>query len=99
MTHRRWAASVGLLLSLAAGCAGDGSDIGPKLPRLPDASSKVVVLDDQGRGVVAATVSVSGTSTSAITGPNGRGDLLSYPVGTVTFDVDGRSAAAVAGDR
>ena len=38
-----------LLLLLFAACKGDGSDIGPKLERLPDASSKVLLLDDQNR--------------------------------------------------
>lgn len=83
----------------AAGCAGDGSDIGPRLPRLPDASCKAVVLDDAGRGVVGATVAIEGSSLQAVTGRNGRGDLLANPRGRALVRVDGRLAAATAGDR
>lgn len=89
----------GLGALLAAGCSGDGSDIGPRLPRLPDASCKAVVLDDAGRGVVGATVALEGTSVRAVTGRNGRGDLLANPRGRVRLRVDGRAAAAVAADR
>lgn len=84
---------------LLAGCGvGDGSDIGPKLPKLPDASCKVVVLDDQGRGVVGASVSI-GDTMRAVTGRNGRGDLLANPRGRVLVAVDAADGAAVAGDR
>lgn len=84
---------------LFAACAGDGSDIGPKFPNLPDASCKVSVFDDQGRGVVAAVVSVPAQGWSAVTGINGRGDLLANPRGRFLVNVDGSNAAAVAGDR
>lgn len=82
---------------LAACEVGDGSDIGPKLPKLPDASCKVVVADDQGRGVVGATVSI-GNNLRAVTGRNGRGDLLADPRGRALVAVDAANAAAVAGD-
>lgn len=84
------------LLATACG-VGDGSDIGPALPQLPDDSCKVVVLDDQGRAVVGATVTVG--SARAITGRNGRGDLLASPRGRVLVEVAAADAAAVAGDR
>jgi len=80
-----------------AGCAGEGSDIGPTLPDLPKESCKVVVLDDAGRGVVGANVKV-GTA-SAVSGRNGRTDLFADPRGRVLVEVDGANAAAVAGDR
>lgn len=84
-------------LALLAACSvGNGSDIGPRLPRLPDASSKVVVLDDAGRGVVDATVIVGGAR--ATTGRNGRGDLLASPIGNVFVAVDAANGAAVSGD-
>ena len=92
------------LLSLAAiavaatGCGvGDGSDIGPALPALPSDSCKVVVLDDTGRGVTAATVTIGGAR--ARTGRNGRGDLFASPRGRVLVDVDAEHGAAVSGDR
>lgn len=90
-----------LLATFAAFAAcdvGDGSEIGPDLPILPDASCKVVVLDDQGRGVVGATVTVDGGA-RAITGRNGRSDLLASPRGRRVVRVDAADAAATAGDR
>ncbi|MFK7740847.1 MAG: hypothetical protein AB8H80_11045 [Planctomycetota bacterium] len=98
-TPARVAALAGVaVLACAGGCAGEGSDIGPRLPRLPDASSRVLVLDDQNRGVVSAAVSIVGTNLRAATGRNGRADFLSSPSGTVLLDVDGSVGAAVSGD-
>ena len=85
-------------LVLLAACAGDGSDIGPRLPRIPDKSSKVLLFDDDNQGVVSATVALAGSTTSALTGRNGRGDFLATPRGRLLFDVDPSWAAATAGD-
>ncbi|MBX3464699.1 MAG: carboxypeptidase regulatory-like domain-containing protein [Planctomycetes bacterium] len=85
-----------LLAAAFAACQGDGSDIGPRLPPLPPGNCKAVVLDDAGRGVVAARVAVAGAT--AFTGPNGRGDLFADPRGRFVVEVDGTHAAAVAGD-
>lgn len=85
-------------LVLLAACAGDGSDIGPKLPRIPDESSKILLLDDGNRGVVSATVALAGSSTRALTGRNGRGDFLASPRGRLLFDVEPSWAAATDGD-
>ncbi len=87
-----------LLVAFAACSVGDGSDVGPRLPRIPDASCRAVVLDDQGRGVVGATVQLAGTAVGAITGRNGRGDFLANPRGLARVLVDGTDGAAVAGD-
>jgi hypothetical protein len=81
-----------------AACDGLGSDVGPALPKLPAASSKVVELDDDGSGVVGASVQLVGTAVSALTGRNGRGDLLADPRGSLLLQVDGAAAAAAAGD-
>lgn len=86
-----------LLFGLLAACQGDGSDIGPKLSALPNESCKVVVLDDLGRGVVGARATVG--ARLALTGRNGRGDLLASPRGRQLVTVDGAHGAAVAGDR
>lgn len=86
----------GFALSLS-GCAGDGSDIGPRLPRLPEATAKVQVLDDQGRGVAGARVVVAGTT--ATTGRAGRGDLLADPRGSQWVQVLTDAASATASDR
>lgn len=86
------------MVTVLAACEGDGSDIGPRLPPLPEASTKVMVLDDSNRGVVSATVTVVGETASALTGRNGRGDFLAAPRGRVLFDVDPSWAAATAGD-
>ncbi|HEX5050469.1 MAG TPA: hypothetical protein VFZ65_01735 [Planctomycetota bacterium] len=85
--------------AVLAGCSGDGSDIGPDLPKLPAASCKAVVLDDLGRGVTGATVAVAGSAVRTITGRNGRGDFLANPTGRLSISVDGSAAAAVDGDR
>ncbi|MEZ6037629.1 MAG: hypothetical protein R3F29_09120 [Planctomycetota bacterium] len=87
-----------LLLALFQACSGNGSDIGPRLARLPTESCRVSVFDDAGRGVVGAKVTIVGTAASAITGRNGRGDLLAAPRGTRLVRVDGSVGAAVAGD-
>lgn len=91
----QWTGS-SVLLALAA-CAGEGSDIGPSLPRLPAASCKVQVLDDQGRGVCEARVTIG--NASALSGRNGRGDLFANPRGRALVEVDGALGAATAGDR
>lgn len=80
---------------LTGGCSGEGSDIGPRLSQLSGASCKVQVVDDANRGVVAANVAVVGTSWSAITGRNGRADLLAAPRGSVLLEVDGANGAAI----
>jgi hypothetical protein len=85
-------------LALLASCEGDGSDIGPRLERLPDASSKVLLMDDQNRGVVSATVSGVGVELRALTGRNGRGDFLAAPRGRVLFQVDPTYGSASDGD-
>lgn len=87
--------SLGVVLTA---CSGDGSDIGPTFADLPKSSSKVVVLDDQGRAVAGAAVTVVGTSLAAVTGRNGRGDLLASPAGRLRLRIDGAAAAAVDGD-
>ncbi len=87
-----------VLLALAA-CSGSGSDIGPSFVDLPDASSKVNVLDDQGRGVVGATATLVDAGRTAVTGRNGRGDFFAEPRGRLRVRVDGATGAAVAGDR
>ncbi|MCK5942926.1 MAG: carboxypeptidase regulatory-like domain-containing protein [Planctomycetes bacterium] len=93
MVRRRDLLAASLVVLLGA-CAGEGSDIGPRLPRLPSASTKVLLLDDQNRGVVSATVTVVGSGARARTGRNGRGDLFSEPRGRVLFDVDPALGAA-----
>ncbi len=85
--------------ALLAACEGSGSDIGPRLPPLPDASCKVLLLDDSNRGVVSASVSMVGAEVRALTGRNGRGDLLAAPRGRVLFEVDPFFGSASDGDR
>ncbi len=87
--------ALGLLL--ASGCQGDGSDIGPRLDKLPDASGKVLVVDNEGRGVCGAKVEFGGAT--ARTGRSGRGDFFANPTGTSTMSVDASAAASVSGGR
>ena len=95
----RRALVVALSLVAFGACSGEGSDIGPRLARLPTGSTKVQLLDDQNRGVVSGTVLVVGTQTRALTGRNGRGDFLATPRGRLLIRADGSAGAAVAGDR
>ena len=90
-----------LYLMLAA-CEGDGSDIGPKLDTLPNASSKVLVLDDTGRGVAGASVAVVGVDVpdfARVTGRSGRADLLTGLSGSHEFVIGGSAASATDSDR
>lgn len=96
---RRDLVATSLVVLLAAGCSGGGSDIGPQLPRIPETSSKVQLLDDQNRGVVSGRVSMVGTTMQALTGRNGRGDFLAAPSGDMVIRADGSNGAATAGDR
>jgi hypothetical protein len=93
------AAVLPLLLAFAACDAGDGSDIGPRFAPLPNTSSRVVVLDDQGRGVTGARVTLADSAASALTGRNGRGDLLTALRTWERVRVQADDAAATAGDR
>lgn len=86
------------ILCQASCSSGDGSDIGPSRPDLPDGSCKISVFDDSGRGVVGARVAVHGSGLQAITGHNGRGDLRNNVSGSIVFSVDGANAAASHGD-
>jgi hypothetical protein len=88
----------GAVLVWLFGCTGKGTDVGPSLPRLPGASTKFSVLDDAGRGVAGATVQVGSSSLRAVSGRNGRGDLLADPRGRQVLRVSGAAAAAVDGD-
>lgn len=88
---------LGALAWLAA-CTGRGTDVGPSLPPLPGASTKFAVLDDAGRGVAGATVQVGNSTQRAVSGRNGRGDLLADPRGRQVLRVSGATAAAVDGD-
>jgi hypothetical protein len=85
------------LLVFASCGVGDGSEIGPALPILPDDSCKVSVFDDDGRAVTGASVAIS--SRTALTGRSGRGDFFANPRGRVLVDIDGSEAAAAAADR
>jgi len=88
-----------LTVLVASACSGEGSDIGPRLPRLPEVSSKVLLLDDQNRGVVSGRVAITGSSLSVLTGRNGRADFLAEPRGVQVFEAAGSAGAATAGDR
>jgi hypothetical protein len=94
----RRGAEIAAAALLLAACQGNGSDIGPRLPRQPDASQKVLVLDDQGRGVCGARVGVD-TVPPVVTGRNGRSDFFADPHGLHTLFPDARAASATATDR
>ncbi len=90
-----------LLLPLGSACnKGSGSDIGPEIqPELPGNAYRVLIRDDQGLGVSAAVVSVSGITQTAVSGRSGRANLLSIPSGFRLITVDGSNASATDTDQ
>ncbi len=76
---------------------GDGSDIGPKLEPLPGPGYKLQVLDDASRGVAGARVTVG--ERTAVTGRNGRADLLVEQGGTRLVGISADAASATGPDR
>ena len=67
MARRACATGLAAVL-LWCSCEGSGSDIGPSIPQIPSADYRVVVLDDQGRTVTAALVSIEGFPATGSTG-------------------------------
>jgi hypothetical protein len=90
-------AALAVLLPVAVSCRGDGSDIGPAIPALPEASFVVTVRDDAGRAVVGARVELVGSG-AFVTSRSGRADLPVSGVGTRRYRVDPADAAARDGD-
>jgi hypothetical protein len=81
-----------VVLSALPGCSGSGSDVGPRLDHLPDASFKVLVLDGSSRGISGARVSIDGGT--CVTGRSGRGDLVASPRGHRLVSVVADAATA-----
>ena len=100
MKRVAWACLL-LLLPLGSACnKGSGSDIGPEIqPELPGNAYRVLIRDDQGLGVSAAVVSVSGITQTAVSGRSGRANLLSIPSGFRLITVDGSNASATDTDQ
>ena len=91
-----------VLLSFAASlafaaCTGDGSNIGPAFAKLPAGTCKATVLDDQGRGVSGAVVTVG--DGTGVTGRSGRAELYGDRRGPQLVRVDARNASASDADR
>ncbi|MCA8942606.1 MAG: hypothetical protein KDB80_08635, partial [Planctomycetes bacterium] len=98
-TPRLW---IGLLL--LTGCTGEGSDIGPDLPNLPDASYRVLLrhadeTDTNLLGVSSATVSIPARGVHATSLRDGRVDLATRPSGRTVLSIDAPFASAVTGDQ
>ncbi len=89
------AASLILLLPFGGACEQSGSDIGPEVgPELANTDYRVLVHDDQGRGVSAAVVSITGNAQTYASGRSGRAIVLSIPSGVRLITVDGTNASA-----
>jgi hypothetical protein len=91
-----------VLLSFAASiafaaCKGDGSNIGPSFAELPAGTCKATVLDDEGRGVSGAVVTVG--DGTGVTGRSGRAELYGDRRGTQLVRIDARNASASDSDR
>lgn len=92
------AAAAALLVALAA-CTGDGSDVGPRIEPQPQASFRLVVKDDAGRGVASAVVTISGVAGTVSTTRGGRAEFGDWLGGRRRFAIDASAAAAAPGDR
>ena len=82
----RWAAGIGALVVAAslAGCGGGSGDDAPsgESPTSSGAGSiRVKVTDELGEGVAGASVWVSATNTSLLTGPDGTAQFDNVPAG------------------
>lgn len=88
-----------LLVGVASCVEGPGSDIGPRLQPLPGETCRVLVLDDQNRGVAAAVVQLPALGLRAASGKQGRAELFADPRGRQLVLIDGSHASATDGDR
>ncbi len=93
-----WAGPV-LVAALLTACTGEGSDIGPDLPLVPDATYVVQVADAEGRPICTASVSLDVPDAApGHTDRSGRAAFgVAAPAGAALF-VDGRRGSAVPGD-
>ena len=98
MSNTKYLVGAVALAALLAACEGDGSDVGLQFDRLPEAYGRVLVLDDQGRGVTGAVVEAPALGLRGVTGSTGRATLYTALAGPVRIRVDGATGAAVAGD-
>ena len=97
MKVRSWCV---LALFLSPACRqGNGSDIGPNVIREPSDDWRLLVRDDQGRAVSAASVQVEGTGAAVFTGRSGRSVVAGRPSGRRTIAVDATYGSATDGDR
>lgn len=88
---------------LLVGCTGGGSDIGPDIPLLPDASYRVLLrhpdeTDSNPLGVSSAVVSI-GDRASGTSLRSGRADLALRPTGTTVVTIDPTHGSALVGDQ
>lgn len=93
-----------LTLATFTACTGDGSDIGPDIPRLAGSTYQILVRANSESGttsvgVSSATVSVAGLSETATTNRAGRADIRAIPAGVRNLTIDASNASATAGDR
>ncbi|PIE22123.1 MAG: hypothetical protein CSA62_13660 [Planctomycetota bacterium] len=87
------------LLSVTACKYGAGSEIGPALGELPQRELSVQVRDPDGKAVVAARLTVKGSSALGVTEGSGRAFLASAPMGSQVLAVDASQACADGSDR
>jgi hypothetical protein len=83
-----------LLLGPLTGCSGNGSDIGPVLPDLPNHTFTVAMVDGQGRPVTGAQATLSGNGASTGSSQAGRIEFARPLTGAQFLDIRAGDATA-----
>ncbi len=95
-----WAALVFLGFGLLSSCSvGDGSEVGPKLPKAATSSLTGLVLDQDGKPIAGVVVSIKSSNSKTLTRRNGRFRLDDPPRGSRVLRLVGKNATADAADR
>ena len=95
-----WAATFLLVLDLLSSCSvGNGSEVGPKLPKAATSTLSGLVLDEDGKPISGVLVSIKSSGKSALTRRNGRFRLDDPSRGNQILRLVGTNATADAGDR
>jgi hypothetical protein len=95
-----WVAFFLLVAGFLSSCSvGDGSEVGPKLPRASTSSLTGLVFDQDGKPVAGVVVTIKDSNNKALTRRNGRFRLDDPPRGSRVLKFEGTNATADAGDR
>ena len=83
-----------LLLCLSSCATGDGSDIGPNLPPLPENFLAGSVVDQAGLPISGALITIEGSAGKAYSRRSGRFVFVDPPRGAHLITIDGSNGTA-----